>query len=264
MPAYTVHLHVAVSLLSFNPTPPSIPALPNPQERGINLPELPEGEFDNPLGTGSGGGVLFGTTGGVMEAALRTAYELVTQQPLPRLTLSEVRGMDGIKEAEVTLVPAPGSKFAELVEARLRAKEAAAEPEKQGPIQYDGGQGFSTDDGKGGLKLRVAVANGLGNAKKLITKMQAGESKYDFVEVMACPAGCVGGGGQPRSTDKAITAKRQQAIYALDERAAVRRPHESPAIAQVYADFLGEPLSHKAHELLVGDTGAGGNGRAAK
>lgn len=228
------------------------------KERGINLPELPEGEFDNPLGTGSGGGVLFGTTGGVMEAALRTAYELVTQQPLPRLNLSEVRGMDGIKEAEVTLVPAPGSKFAELVEARLKAKEAAAEPEKKGPIQYDGGQGFSTDDGKGGLKLRVAVANGLGNAKKLITKMQAGESKYDFVEIMACPAGCVGGGGQPRSTDKAITQKRQQAIYALDERAAVRRPHESPAIAQVYADFLGEPLSHKAHELLHTHYVAGG------
>ncbi|KAG2454193.1 hypothetical protein HYH02_001228 [Chlamydomonas schloesseri] len=229
------------------------------KERGINLPELPESDWDQPLGLGSGAGVLFGTTGGVMEAALRTAYEIVTKEPLPRLNLSEVRGMDGIKEAQVTLVPAEGSKFAELVAARLAHKAeaeaaaqaaAATEAAVKPAIVYDGGQGFSTDDGKGGLTLRVAVANGLGNAKKLIGKMVSGEAKYDFVEIMACPAGCVGGGGQPRSTDKQITQKRQAALYDLDERTTLRRSHENEAVNQLYKEFLGEPLSHKAHELL--------------
>ncbi|KXZ54929.1 hypothetical protein GPECTOR_3g10 [Gonium pectorale] len=223
------------------------------KERNIPLPELPESDWDQPIGLGSGAGVLFGTTGGVMEAALRTAYEIVTKQPMNRLSFGEVRGMDGIKEAEVNMVPAPGSKFAELVAARLAKKtedEAAASVAAAGPIHWDGGKGFSEEDGKGGLTLRIAVANGLGNAKKLITKMQAGEAKYDFVEVMACPAGCVGGGGQPRSQDKQITAKRQAVLYGLDERAAIRRSHENPAIAQLYEEFLGEPLSHKAHELL--------------
>nr|AAR04931.1 iron-hydrogenase HydA2 [Chlamydomonas reinhardtii] len=229
------------------------------KERGIILPELPDSDWDQPLGLGSGAGVLFGTTGGVMEAAVRTAYEIVTKEPLPRLNLSEVRGLDGIKEASVTLVPAPGSKFAELVAARLahKVEEAAAaeaaaavEGAVKPPIAYDGGQGFSTDDGKGGLKLRVAVANGLGNAKKLIGKMVSGEAKYDFVEIMACPAGCVGGGGQPRSTDKQITQKRQAALYDLDERNTLRRSHENEAVNQLYKEFLGEPLSHRAHELL--------------
>nr|WNF20743.1 hydrogenase [synthetic construct] len=237
------------------------------KERGINLAELPEGEWDNPMGVGSGAGVLFGTTGGVMEAALRTAYELFTGTPLPRLSLSEVRGLDGIKEASVTLVPAPGSKFAELVAERLahKVEEAAAaeaaaavEGAVKPPIAYDGGQGFSTDDGRGGITLRVAVANGLGNAKKLITKMQAGEAKYDFVEIMACPAGCVGGGGQPRSTDKAITQKRQAALYNLDEKSTLRRSHENPSIRELYDTYLGEPLGHKAHELLHTHYVAGG------
>nr|WNF20796.1 hydrogenase [synthetic construct] len=237
------------------------------KERGINLPELPDSDWDQPLGLGSGAGVLFGTTGGVMEAALRTAYEIVTKEPLPRLNLSEVRGLDGIKEASVTLVPAPGSKFAELVAERLahKVEEAAAaeaaaavEGAVKPPIAYDGGQGFSTDDGRGGITLRVAVANGLGNAKKLITKMQAGEAKYDFVEIMACPAGCVGGGGQPRSTDKAITQKRQAALYNLDEKSTLRRSHENPSIRELYDTYLGEPLGHKAHELLHTHYVAGG------
>nr|WNF20812.1 hydrogenase [synthetic construct] len=192
------------------------------KERGINLAELPEGEWDNPMGVGSGAGVLFGTTGGVMEAALRTAYELFTGTPLPRLSLSEVRGLEGIKESTLHLTPGPTSPF----------------------------KAFAGADGRGGITLRVAVANGLGNAKKLITKMQAGEAKYDFVEIMACPAGCVGGGGQPRSTDKAITQKRQAALYDLDERNTLRRSHENEAVNQLYKEFLGEPLSHRAHELL--------------
>nr|WNF20745.1 hydrogenase [synthetic construct] len=220
------------------------------KERGINLAELPEGEWDNPMGVGSGAGVLFGTTGGVMEAALRTAYELFTGTPLPRLSLSEVRGMDGIKETNITMVPAPGSKFEELLKHRAAARAEAAAHGTPGPLAWDGGAGFTSEDGRGGITLRVAVANGLGNAKKLITKMQAGEAKYDFVEIMACPAGCVGGGGQPRSTDKAITQKRQAALYDLDERNTLRRSHENEAVNQLYKEFLGEPLSHRAHELL--------------
>nr|WNF20733.1 hydrogenase [synthetic construct] len=200
------------------------------KERGINLAELPEGEWDNPMGVGSGAGVLFGTTGGVMEAALRTAYELFTGTPLPRLSLSEVRGLEGIKESTLHLTPGPTSPF----------------------------KAFAGADGRGGITLRVAVANGLGNAKKLITKMQAGEAKYDFVEIMACPAGCVGGGGQPRSTDKAITQKRQAALYNLDEKSTLRRSHENPSIRELYDTYLGEPLGHKAHELLHTHYVAGG------
>nr|WNF20814.1 hydrogenase [synthetic construct] len=200
------------------------------KERGINLAELPEGEWDNPMGVGSGAGVLFGTTGGVMEAALRTAYELFTGTPLPRLSLSEVRGLEGIKESTLHLTPGPTSPF----------------------------KAFAGADGKGGLKLRVAVANGLGNAKKLIGKMVSGEAKYDFVEIMACPAGCVGGGGQPRSTDKQITQKRQAALYNLDEKSTLRRSHENPSIRELYDTYLGEPLGHKAHELLHTHYVAGG------
>nr|WNF20768.1 hydrogenase [synthetic construct] len=236
------------------------------KERGINLPELPDSDWDQPLGLGSGAGVLFGTTGGVMEAALRTAYEIVTKEPLPRLNLSEVRGLDGIKEASVTLVPAPGSKFAELVAERLahKVEEAAAaeaaaavEGAVKPPIAYDGGQGFSTDDGTG-ITLNIAVANGLGNAKKLIKQLAAGESKYDFIEVMACPGGCIGGGGQPRSADKQILQKRQAALYNLDEKSTLRRSHENPSIRELYDTYLGEPLGHKAHELLHTHYVAGG------
>nr|WNF20773.1 hydrogenase [synthetic construct] len=235
-------------------------------ERGIKLNDLQESPFDNPVGEGSGGGVLFGTTGGVMEAALRTVYEVVTQKPLDRIVFEDVRGLDGIKEASVTLVPAPGSKFAELVAERLahKVEEAAAaeaaaavEGAVKPPIAYDGGQGFSTDDGTG-ITLNIAVANGLGNAKKLIKQLAAGESKYDFIEVMACPGGCIGGGGQPRSADKQILQKRQAALYNLDEKSTLRRSHENPSIRELYDTYLGEPLGHKAHELLHTHYVAGG------
>nr|WNF20811.1 hydrogenase [synthetic construct] len=219
------------------------------KERGINLAELPEGEWDNPMGVGSGAGVLFGTTGGVMEAALRTAYELFTGTPLPRLSLSEVRGMDGIKETNITMVPAPGSKFEELLKHRAAARAEAAAHGTPGPLAWDGGAGFTSEDGTG-ITLNIAVANGLGNAKKLIKQLAAGESKYDFIEVMACPGGCIGGGGQPRSADKQILQKRQAALYDLDERNTLRRSHENEAVNQLYKEFLGEPLSHRAHELL--------------
>ncbi|KAG2494905.1 hypothetical protein HYH03_006840 [Edaphochlamys debaryana] len=225
------------------------------KERNVQLPELPDSQFDNPIGDGSGGAVLFGTTGGVMEAALRTAYEVITGQKMERLQLSEIRGMDGIKAASVTLKPAPGSELAGLLKTRCPVKPPAAKPDTAGPaapLHWDG------CTGEGEITLRVAVANGLGNAKKLITKMQSGEVGYDFVEVMACPAGCVGGGGQPRSTDKQVTQKRQAALYDLDDKAAIRRSHENPAVQKLYEEFLGEPNSHKAHELLHTHYQAGG------
>ena len=208
---------------------------------------MPEEEFDTPLGTGSGAGMLFGTTGGVMEAALRTVYEIVTGMPMGRIvfevrtsphinapwhvvgllcrqllvcyrvvpssdekhapacvSLQEVRGLEGIKATTLNLKPAPGSDYA----------------------KYD-------PEGKG-LNLSIAVANGLGNAKKLVAEMKAGTSKYDFIEVMACPSGCIGGGGQPRSTDKEILQKRQAAMYSIDERKTLRRSHENPAIQMLY------------------------------
>jgi iron-only hydrogenase group A len=184
-------------------------------DRGVRLRDLPESAFDSPLGVGSGGAQLFGTTGGVMEAALRTVYEVVTETPMERLAYADVRGLEGVKES--TLVLKPGPSFAQFGDA---------------------------------LELRVAVANGLGNAKKLIKAMADGAKTYDFVEVMACPGGCVGGGGQPRSADKQVLAKRQAALYDLDERNALRRPHENPQAQVLYAEFLGEPNGPVAHELL--------------
>lgn len=138
-----------------------------------------------------------------------------------RIAFEDVRGLDGIKESKITLKPGPTSPF----------------------------KAFAGSDGEG-LTINIAVANGLGNAKKLIKQLQAGESKYDFIEVMACPGGCIGGGGQPRSTDKQILQKRQQAMYALDERSTIRRSHENPLIQKLYENFLGAPNSHLAHDLL--------------
>nr|ADK77883.1 hydrogenase [Chlorella sp. DT] len=198
-------------------------------ERGIKLNELPESNFDNPIGEGTGGALLFGTTGGVMEAALRTVYEVVTQKPMGRVDFEEVRGLEGIKEAEITLKPGDDSPF----------------------------KAFAGADGQG-ITLKIAVANGLGNAKKLIKSLSEGKAKYDFIEVMACPGGCIGGGGQPRSTDKQILQKRQQAMYNLDERSAIRRSHENPFIQALYDKFLGAPNSHKAHDLLHTHYVAGG------
>jgi len=196
-------------------------------ERGIKLQELEPEEFDNPLSEGTGGAVLFGTTGGVMEAAVRTVYELVTGTPMEKLNFSEVRGLDGIKEATIEL-----------------------QPGEQSPLkQFANG---------GPLQLRIAVANGLGNAKKLIKGLSDGSAKYDFIEVMACPGGCIGGGGQPRSTDKQIIQKRQAAMYTLDERSTLRRSHENPYIQKLYEKFLGTPNGHKAHDLLHTHYVAGG------
>jgi len=140
----------------------------------------------------------------------------------------EVRGLEGIKASTLNLKPSPGSEYS----------------------KYDpAGQG---------INLSIAVANGLGNAKKLIAEMKSGTAKYDFIEVMACPSGCIGGGGQPRSPDKQILQKRQQAMYSIDERMTLRRSHENPAIQMLYRKFLEAPNSRKAHHLLHTHYLAGG------
>eukprot|EP00977_Amphora_coffeiformis_P022727 scaffold11394_cov183-Amphora_coffeaeformis.AAC.12 len=182
------------------------------RQQGINPAELEPEPWDSPFqlekdGEGSGAGQLFGATGGVMEAAVRTVYQVFTGEQLPRLELDAVRGLDGVKDATLHL-PKP--------------------------------------DGSGDLPLRIAVVNGLGNAKTLIKQMKAGEVEYDFVEVMACPSGCINGGGQPKGN----VEKRLETIYALDRTLPIRLSHENPVIQKIYNDFLGDYGSHKAHELL--------------
>ena len=170
-----------------------------------NLREVP---FDDIFGEGSGAAVIFGTTGGVMEAALRSAYYLVTgENPQPD-AFSEVRGIKGWKEATFDLA---------------------------------------------GTKLRVAVVSGLGNTRQLIEAVQRGEVEYDFVEVMACPGGCVGGGGQPFREGIEAAEARGKKLYGLDVNNPIRFSHENTAVQRTYQEFLGEPLSHKAHELLHTD-----------
>ena len=177
---------------------------------GILYNELPDGTFDNPLGEFTGAGVIFGATGGVMEAALRTAAETITGKPLDKVDFKDVRGIKGIKEASYDL---------------------------------------------NGVKVKVAVASGLTNAKELCDKIKKGECDYTFVEVMCCPGGCVNGGGQPiqsaytrRQVD--LRSKRAKALYDEDKKAHIRKSHENPAIQELYKDFFGEPGSHKAHEIL--------------
>ncbi|MCR4398039.1 MAG: NADH-dependent [FeFe] hydrogenase, group A6 [Firmicutes bacterium] len=175
------------------------------REAGIDFSGLAEEEYDLPLGISTGAGAIFGATGGVMEAALRTAYEIVTKKTLPSLDFTAVRGLEGIKEAEVDL---------------------------------------------DGTKVKVAVAHGLGNAKKLLDQLAAGKSPYHFIEIMCCPGGCIGGGGQPIPTTNEVRAKRVKAIYEVDKNMPLRKSHENPAVAELYKEFLGHPLGHKSHELL--------------
>ena len=172
---------------------------------GITFKQLPESDFDSPLGTGSGAAAIFGVTGGVMEAALRTVYEKFTGKTLPKLEFEDVRGFKGIKEAEVDL---------------------------------------------GTRKVKVAIVHTLKNARVVMEQVQKGESPYDFIEIMACPGGCIGGGGQPIGTTNEIRKKRIEALYQLDKSLPLRKSHENPDIITLYKDFLGEPLSEKAHELL--------------
>ncbi len=180
------------------------------ERAGLNFSVLPDEEFDNPLGIYTGAGVIFGATGGVMEAALRTAVYKLTGDEAGPVDFTEVRGVEGIKEATYNI---------------------------------------------NGTEVKVAVASGLKNAKELLTKVKNGEANYHFIEIMGCPGGCVNGGGQPQVhasirnfTD--IRAIRAKALYDIDAASKLRKSHENPAIKELYETYLGEPGSHKAHELL--------------
>ena len=170
--------------------------------------EIEDRALDLPLGIGSGAGNIFGATGGVMEAALRTAYNLVTGKNPDPDAFKAVRGQDGWKESEFEI---------------------------------------------NGITLKVAVVNGLGNADKLLKAIKAGEVQYDFVEVMACPGGCVGGGGQPMHDNIEMAPERAPVLYSQDKKNVLRFSHENPSIKAIYNDFLEKPLSHKSHELLHTD-----------
>ena len=180
------------------------------KEAGIAFDQLPDGDFDSLLGESTGAGVIFGATGGVMEAALRTAYETITGKTLENVEFHEVRGIEGIKEAEVQI---------------------------------------------GDSKVLVAVASGTGNATKLLERVKAGEKPYAFIEVMACPGGCVNGGGQPIVSAQTkmtcdVRVERAKALYNEDREKPVRKSHENTEIKALYEDFLKKPGSHLAHELL--------------
>jgi len=182
------------------------------KKKQINLMKLEEQEFDQSLGIYSGAGIIFGSTGGVMEAALRTAYEQLTCEDLPKLDFDSVRGDQGIKEAQVTI-----------------------------------------PKGKCNLKpvtIKVAVAHEIRNAKKILELIQRGECDYHFVEVMACPGGCLGGGGQPIPTNSEIRKKRRDAIYKRDKDLPVRKSHENPAVIKLYDEFLGKPGEEKSELYL--------------
>ena len=175
------------------------------KESGIQFASLPEEEFDHPLGESTGASVIFGATGGVMEAALRTAYEVITGSKLFDINFTSVRGMEGIKEAQVEM---------------------------------------------NGLTVKVAVAHTLKNARVLFDQIQKGESPYTFIEVMTCPGGCLGGGGQPIPTTWEIRKQRAVSIYQEDLNKPLRKSHENPQIAALYQEFLKEPLGDLSHHLL--------------
>lgn len=176
------------------------------KEAGMDLRNMKEEEFDNPLGESTGAGVIFGASGGVMEAALRTAYEWITGEELYRIEFENIRGLDGIKEATIKV---------------------------------------------GNKNVRIAVVNSLGNARKIMDDINAGNNKYDFIEIMACPGGCIDGGGQPFiRANRDILAKRMEALYKEDKDKKLRKSHQNPEIIKLYDEFLGEPNSEKAHKLL--------------
>ena len=180
------------------------------RQAGLDFVHLPEEEFDDMLGESSGAGVIFGVTGGVMEAALRTVVDVLTGEDMPRLEYGDVRGLEGIKEATVNV---------------------------------------------NGTDIKVAIVHGTANAAKLLNAIRAGEKTYHFIEVMGCPGGCVTGGGQPIVDARTRyyvdpRAARAAATYSEDESMAIRKSHKNPAVQKLYAEFLGEPNSHIAHELL--------------
>lgn len=171
----------------------------------IDFVNIEEEEFDAPFGITTGAGVIFGATGGVMEAALRTVYEVVTEKELKNLDFKDVRGMEGIKEATVDL---------------------------------------------DGTPVKVAVAHGLSNAKTLLDEIKKGTSEYTFIEIMCCPGGCIGGGGQPIGSTISVKNERIDGIYDIDKEMNLRKSHENPAVKQLYEEFLGKPLGKTSHKLL--------------
>ena len=175
------------------------------KQAGIDFVNLAEEEFDEPLGISTGAATIFANTGGVMEAALRSAYEIVTGKVLTDVEFHSVRGWEGIREAE---------------------------------IEIDG------------ITVKVAVAHGLANARTLLDKIGEGECEYHFIEVMACPGGCIGGGGEPIVPNYEVRKKRIAAIYQEDRAMAIRKSHQNPAIMKLYEEFLGQPLGEKSHHLL--------------
>jgi NADP-reducing hydrogenase subunit HndD len=187
------------------------------KDAGIEFDQLPETEFDNPLGLSTGAADIFGVPGGVMEAALRTVYEVVTGRELPfdHLHVKPIQGLERIKSAEFTIED--------------------AKPEWS----------FLN-----GVTVRIAATSGLKGASELLEGIKDGESPYHFIEVMGCPGGCISGGGQPRLTDNAKRLKRIQALYTEDEGKQYRKSHENPYITKLYDEYLGHPLGHISHELL--------------
>jgi NADH-quinone oxidoreductase subunit G len=175
-------------------------------EAGLDFTKLPDENFDNPLGESTGASVIFGATGGVIEAALRTAYEWLTHETLKEVEFHSLRGLDGLKEASVTI---------------------------------------------NGEEIKIAVAHGLGNARKLLEDIQSGKAKYHAIEIMACPGGCIDGGGQPyHYGNMDIVKKRMEAIYREDRNKTIRKSHENPAVQALYKEFIGDIGGEKAHALL--------------
>jgi NADH-quinone oxidoreductase subunit G/NADP-reducing hydrogenase subunit HndD len=175
------------------------------KETGIDFDRIAEEDYDAPMGIGSGAGVIFGASGGVMEAALRTVYETLTGQELKNLDFTDVRGLKNFKEAKVQI---------------------------------------------GDIEVKVAVANTLEQAKRVMDMVKAGEADYHFIEIMACPSGCMGGGGQPFPINGVVRSQRFAAIYNIDAALPLRKSHENPAIKELYATWMGEPLGERAHKLL--------------
>lgn len=180
------------------------------RQANISFRELEDSDFDDPMGEATGAGAIFGTTGGVMEAALRTAADTLEGKNLEKLEYTQVRGEKGIKRAELTL---------------------------------------------GGMPIKVVVASGLSNARKIMEEIKNGTADYQFVEIMACPGGCVMGGGQPIKSSKIRSAVdvrklRADSLYSIDEASTIRKSHENPAIQKIYQEFLEKPGSHKAHKYL--------------
>jgi NADP-reducing hydrogenase subunit HndD len=172
----------------------------------IDFKSLENAPFDSPLGESTGAAVIFGTTGGVIEAAVRTAYEMITKKQLPRIDFTELRGLEGVRAATIDV---------------------------------------------DGLKLNIGIAHGLSNARKLLNEIKEGKSQFHAIEVMACPGGCIDGGGQPlHHGNSEIIKARWEAIYEADRNMPIRKSHENPSIQAIYKEFLGEPCGHKSHELL--------------